>query len=186
MHVADDVRYIETVINGRAAEPGEVGEIVATDLTNLAMPFIRYKNGDLAIRSEKPCPCGRGLSVLEEVVGRTSDIFTTPSGRLLSGIYFVHRLRGAPGIDRFQVHQPSKDIIEILYEASRSGVDEAWLEDKQREFQAHLGRDVCLRFKRVEQIPPTRAGKHLFTSSDVPLALGGKEILTHKVTHRFP
>lgn len=169
MHIADDVRYVEIITDGQPAAPGQIGEVVITDLTNYAMPFLRYKIGDLASYTDKPCSCGRGLSVLREVIGRTTDIFTTPSGKLISGLYFVHRLRGAPGIERFQVHQPSKDTIEILFEASE-GVDETWLENRWREFQEHIGPDVRLYIKRVKQIPPTPAGKHLFTKSEVPVS----------------
>jgi phenylacetate-CoA ligase len=176
MHVADDVRYLEVVANGQPAGPGQVGEIVVTYLTNLAMPFLRYKNGDLAIRAEGPCSCGRGLSVLREIVGRTSDIFTTPSGRLISGLYFVHRLRGAPGVARFQVHQPSVDAIEILLEPSEGEIDDNWLESRRQEFQDHVGGDTCLELKRVTKIPETPAGKLLFTTSEVPLRLDGEEI----------
>jgi phenylacetate-CoA ligase len=178
MHVADDVRYVEIVTNSGAAEPGQVGEILVTDLTNFAMPFLRFKNGDMAIRADKPCSCGRGLSVLDEVVGRTTDVFTTPDGRLISGLYFFHRLRGAPGIDRFQVHQLSDGAIEILFEASDEGVDENWLKDREREFREHFGEKARLCFKQVKQIPPTSAGKHLFTISEVPVDLGGEQILS--------
>jgi len=179
MHVADDVRYLEVVTDGQPAEPGQVGEIIVTDLTNLAMPFLRYKNGDLAIRADEPCSCGRGLSVLREIVGRTSDIFTTPGGRLISGLYFVHRMRGAPGVRRFQVHQASVDTIDILFEASEEEIDEAWLESRRQEFQEHAGSDIRLCMKKVKQIPPTPAGKLLFTTSEVPVSLDGEKILTH-------
>ena len=33
----------------RAGAPGETGEVVITDLHNLALPIIRYVNGDLAV-----------------------------------------------------------------------------------------------------------------------------------------
>ncbi len=176
MHVADDVRYVEVVANDRAAEPGQIGEIIVTDLTNFAMPFLRFKNGDRAVRADKPCSCGRGLSVLDEVVGRTADIFTTPDGKLISGLYFFHRLRGAPGIDRFQVRQLSDGAIEILFEALDEGVDENWLKDREREFREHFGEKTRLCFKKVQQIPPTSAGKHLFMISQVPVNLNGEQI----------
>ncbi len=53
---------------------GNLCEIVGTCLWNTAMPFIRYKTGDLAIKGSEPCPCGRQSDAIAEVIGRTSDI----------------------------------------------------------------------------------------------------------------
>jgi|UniRef100_A0A7C4EWC6 phenylacetate-CoA ligase len=53
---------------------GNLCEIVGTCLWNTAMPFIRYKTGDLAIKGGEPCPCGRQSDTIAEVIGRTSDI----------------------------------------------------------------------------------------------------------------
>jgi phenylacetate-CoA ligase len=140
------------------------------------MPFLRYETGDLAIRAEETCPCGRGLSLLQEIVGRSADIFTTPSGKLISGLYFVHRMRGAPGVRRFQVHQSSKDTIRIFVESSDQGVNETWLEQRRQEFAAHVGKDTRVHLKIVDRIPATPAGKHLFTLSEVPVDLNGERI----------
>ena len=48
--------------DGKPAEPGEVGEVVVTDLNNNCLPFIRYRIGDLAVAMdpERECTCGRG------------------------------------------------------------------------------------------------------------------------------
>lgn len=176
LHVAAETRYLEMINGGQPAEPGETGEVVATDLTNFAMPFIRYKNGDLASLEDQPCPCGRGLPVLRELMGRKSDFFTTPEGKLISGLYFVHRLRGWPGVRKYRVHQSSIDKIEILFEAG-DDLDKGWVESRRQEFQAHVGESVKLSFKRVDHIPLTRVGKHLFTTSAVPLDLSTKKDL---------
>lgn len=174
MHWTAELRYLEIIANGQPARPGEIGEVVVTDLANFAMPFIRYKNGDLARFEDQPCPCGRGLPVLHELVGRKSDFFTTPEGKLISGLYFVHRLQGWPGVKKYQVHQPSADKVEIIFEAG-DDLDEDWVESRRQEFQAHLGESVRLSFKKVDHIPLTSAGKHLFTTSAVPVNLGDKK-----------
>jgi phenylacetate-CoA ligase len=176
MHVFDDLRYVEVLADRQAAESGQVGQVVITNLANDVMPFLRYETGDLAIRTEETCPCGRGLSLLQEVVGRSADIFTTPSGKLISGLYFVHRMRGAPGVRRFQVHQSSKDTIWMFVEPSDHGADETWLEHKRQEFDAHVGSDTCVHLKIVDRIPTTPAGKHLFTLSEVPVDIVGERI----------
>ena len=71
---------METGIMELIPYQGEFSEIVGTCLCNSAMPFIRYKTGDLAIRQEEPCPCGRKSSLLAEVVGRTSDLIFRQEG----------------------------------------------------------------------------------------------------------
>lgn len=176
MHWSSELRYLEIIADGQPAEPGEIGEMIVTDLTNFAMPFIRYENGDIARLDDQPCPCGRGLPVLGELVGRKSDFFTTPEGRLISGLYFVRMLRGWPGVKKYQVHQPSVDKVEIAFEAGED-LDETWLAGRRQEFQAYLGESVQLSFKRVEHIPLTPAGKHLFTTSAVPVDMSSRRDL---------
>src|SRR5439155_23714298 len=52
LHTSMENLVVEIVVteNGkqRLAREGESGEVVFTDLHNLAMPFIRYANGDIA------------------------------------------------------------------------------------------------------------------------------------------
>ncbi len=65
---------METAVVEFTPYKGNLCEIVGTCLWNRAMPFIRYRTGDLAIRGSEPCPCGRASDTLSEVIGRTSDI----------------------------------------------------------------------------------------------------------------
>ena len=52
------------------------GEMIVTDLWNMAMPFIRYRNGDSVKFLNKKCSCGRELPLIR-VKGRTNDIIIT-------------------------------------------------------------------------------------------------------------
>lgn len=65
---------------GQQCGPGEVGRVVVTNLHNFAMPLIRYQLGDFAEVGD-PCPCGRGLPVLRQVMGRVRNLLTMPDGR---------------------------------------------------------------------------------------------------------
>lgn len=65
---------METAIVELVPYRGNFYEIVGTCLWNTAMPFIRYRTGDLTIKGSDPCPCGRASDTLAEVIGRTSDI----------------------------------------------------------------------------------------------------------------
>ncbi len=57
--------------------------IVATGFWNMAMPLIRYDIGDLVMVDDEGCPCGRNFPVVKRIIGRESNIITTPSGRML-------------------------------------------------------------------------------------------------------
>jgi phenylacetate-CoA ligase len=50
-----------------------VGEIVFTTLDREAMPFIRYRTGDLGRFTTAPCPCGSPLKRIEKVIGRKKN-----------------------------------------------------------------------------------------------------------------
>lgn len=63
---------------------GEIGEMVTTDLSHIAMPVIRYRTGDLVEGFDfEPCPCGRTSPRIKQVVGWTGDIIR------VKGIYLV-------------------------------------------------------------------------------------------------
>ncbi len=107
LHVADDAVVVEIVKDGRPAEPGETGEVLATRLHAFAMPFIRYRLGDLATRGPTPCRCGAPFSTILAIEGRVGHYFSMPDGRLvhaneLVGLVYRH---GAEWVARFQFTQ---------------------------------------------------------------------------------
>lgn len=57
-----------------------MGEIVFTTLDREAMPFIRYRTGDLGRFTTTPCPCGSPLKRIERVFGRKRNTL-----RLITG-----------------------------------------------------------------------------------------------------
>lgn len=69
-HIAAESYIVELLKDRRPAPPGEVGEVVITDLNSFSVPLIRYRIGDFAVAmDEKPCGCGRGLPR----IGRTQE-----------------------------------------------------------------------------------------------------------------
>ncbi len=159
MHVNSDYLYGEILDeDGRPVAPGEMGEVVVTAMNNFAMPLVRYRLGDMARWGADACPCGRGLPLLQEVMGRTVDIIYTPSGRICSGIVFPYILDEFPSIAQFQVVQETiEDIVVRLQPADGS------LESKLPEIEAglrqYLGREVGLHFEIMDHIPPSDLGK---------------------------
>src|SRR5262249_18305868 len=103
LHVNADGVYVEIIRNGRVARPGESGSVVVTDLTNRAMPILRYQVGDVAVVSDRRCDCGRGLPLLERLEGREADYVVTPAGELISGISLTENFAvQVPGIAQLQ------------------------------------------------------------------------------------
>ena len=55
---------------GSPCAPGRSGRLLVTALRNFAMPLLRYDTGDTALLGE-PCPCGRGLPVIRDILDWT-------------------------------------------------------------------------------------------------------------------
>jgi phenylacetate-CoA ligase len=89
LHLSEENLLVEIASEGRPVPPGEVGDILVTDLHNYGMPFIRYQNGDVARMARTPdCPCGRGLRRLERVEGRRADMLRDREGNPIPGVLF--------------------------------------------------------------------------------------------------
>jgi len=81
LHTCDEGALIEVLHDGNPVQEGEQGEVVATALHSYAMPFIRFRTGDLAVRGPSPCPCGWLSGTLRSIVGRKVEYFLLPDGR---------------------------------------------------------------------------------------------------------
>jgi phenylacetate-CoA ligase len=164
LHVSADNLIVETVDESGAPVTGRPGRVVITDLHNFGMPFIRYANGDVASISPDPCPCGRGLPLIEYVQGREADVIRLPDGRRLTGLFFVHLFKDFPAIRYYQVIQPSAAelcirIVPMVKEPPPS------MAPVLHSLRRALGEGVQIRIELVEQIPLTRAGKRRIVES---------------------
>jgi len=167
LHVFSDLFHVEVIHeSGRPAQSGEIGELVITDLTNLYMPFIRYRTGDLAMPTERKCPCGRGLPLLEKIEGRSFDSIVTPGGKKVGGFFWTWLSRAVPGIDRFQIEQ--RDRSGIIF---RIVPGEGWSDDHREVLTAKIRENCCddfrVDFQIVDDIPLTPAGKAKFIVSNI-------------------
>ncbi|MCH8853817.1 MAG: phenylacetate--CoA ligase family protein [Planctomycetes bacterium] len=113
LHLFETVNYVELLDSDELSCPaGKVGRIIVTNLTNFAMPLIRYETGDLATVVDTPCRCGRPGRRLARIVGRTVDTILAPSGKRIHGEFFTHLFYGVSGVAQFQVVQRGQtDLI---------------------------------------------------------------------------
>jgi phenylacetate-CoA ligase len=155
-HVNPEFGVVELIKDGRQAQVGEVGEIVATGFTNPATPLVRYRTGDAAVRVRGSCSCGRAFPVLERIIGRMDDVIVTPDGRHVGRLDPI--FKAVEGILETQIVQDRADHLRIevvpgpdYREAAAVGLINAL---KQR-----VGSDMIIDVELVQSIPRTAAGK---------------------------
>jgi len=87
--------------SGEPAEPGGVGEIVATQLGPRALPLVRYAPGDAFRLIAEPCPCGDS-SLRIVFVGQVGAIKKI-KGVLIHPAQVQKVVSAFPGLGRFQI-----------------------------------------------------------------------------------
>jgi phenylacetate-CoA ligase len=173
-HVPDDGVIVEVLKDGRPARPGEVGEVVVTRLHALAMPFIRYRLGDLVTQGAATCPCGAPFSTIFTVQGRMLDYFPLANGRLVHPYELVMIIldRGTRWIGQYQLTQERRDrvILRVVPRLHPSPEDISWFEQAVRE---QLGPGIEFQVFLVPEIPMEVNGKFRVSRSLVESAYDG-------------
>ena len=162
MYIMSPCVYVEILDDdGNEVADGEMGHVVVTSLIHKAMPLIRYKLGDLAIklpRSEYPSNRELQLPILKKVVGRETDIVRTPSGKRL----IVHSFTGVfeyfPSVKQFCVIQTNLSGIVIEY-IQGNDFELLILDKIKSELLKFIAEEFIIEFKEVANIPPTKSGK---------------------------
>jgi phenylacetate-CoA ligase len=143
------------------------GKLLVTDLTNRAMPLIRYRVGDVVVASDRDCGCGRGLPLLERVEGRDADYVVTPAGGLISGISLT---------ENFALHIAGAAQVQIVQEAVtflriRMVTDEGFTDASRRQIEGLVretfGPAMRYEVELVDLIPQEPGGKYRFCISKV-------------------
>ena len=156
---------------GHPVKPGEVGEAVMSGLCSEVQPFIRYRTGDMVRLSEESCRDGRGLHVISEVVGRSTDFLVKSDGTIMHALAGIYVLRSVEGVAEFKIIQHGLRELEVLVIRNTN-----WREDAVRKIETGLkermGADVNIRIQLVDSIVPEASGKHRYVVSHVRLGDG--------------
>ncbi len=157
LHISPDAGFIEIIKpDGTPCEPGEIGEVVTTCLTRTYQPLIRFRLGDLAAWSSEPCPCGRHMPVIKEVVGRIEDVVIGPDGQQL--VRFHGIFVDQPHIIEGQIIQETLRSFSVNVVTTDRFGEMDIIEIKKRMHQ-RLGEAVHIQVVQVDNIPRTTSGK---------------------------
>ena len=168
MHITAEDIIVEIIgEDGKPLSAGRSGEIVVTHLATGDFPFIRYRTGDVGVLDEKPCPCGRGLPLLKEIQGRTTDFVVAQDGTVMHGLALIYILRDLPGMKQFRIIQESLDLVRIQM-ATDETFDEASCQSIETGMKKRLGQDVTVEIERMAQVPKEASGKFRYVVSKLP------------------
>ncbi len=167
MHITAEDIIVEIVdSDGKVLPPGQSGEIVTTHLATNDFPFIRYRTGDVGVISEKPCICGRGLPLLEEIQGRTTDFVIASDGTVMHGLALIYIVRDIKGVNSFKITQES------LYETHvQIAVDSDFDKNNYQQIinglKKRLGQNVEVLIEEVDAVAREKSGKFRYIVSKV-------------------
>jgi phenylacetate-CoA ligase len=143
--------------NGKHVDEDELGEIVVTSFYNTALPFIRYKTGDMAIYGGNE----QGIVKLKSIEGRKQDFVYKKDKEKVSitAIIFGQHYKAFKNIVKWQIQQsvPGKINIKILRGKNFSEDDKKEIIDK---FKSTADIEAQIHF--VDNIELTKRGKFRF------------------------
>ncbi|MDB5823276.1 MAG: capsule biosynthesis protein CapK [Herminiimonas sp.] len=167
MHITAEDIIVEIVSpTGEVLPAGESGEIVTTHLATGDFPFIRYRTGDIGTLDTKPCNCGRGLPLIKEIQGRSTDFVVAHDGTVMHGLALVYILRDLPEVRAFKIIQESVDFTRVLV-VPEGELSARLMGEIERGFKARLGTQVRVEVESVAEIPPEKSGKFRYVVSMV-------------------
>jgi len=141
MHINEDMFYPEifNIVENKALNEGEYGELLLTTLLKEGMPILRYRTKDITSLNFEPCKCGRTLVRMNRIKGRTDDmliikgvnVFPSQIESVLMGIDAL-----AKNYEIIVKRENYMDNLEVLVEVT----DEKLLSDysKLENLRAHI------------------------------------------------
>jgi phenylacetate-coenzyme A ligase PaaK-like adenylate-forming protein len=159
-HVHDEGVVLEVLDEaGEPCAPGATGRVLVTDLTNYGFPLIRYDLGDRAVAGEAGvCPCGRGLTRLGSIEGRTWNRLVATDGTRHCNTIFSSGVRKVPFVRRFLFVQSERGSVEVQI-VPMAGFGAEHEEQIVEIIQRNLGEEMAVTVTRVERIERLPGGK---------------------------
>ncbi len=167
LHVLQPYRRLEIVDEHNELLPaGQVGQVVASDLSNRVFPLIRYRLGDRTSEISSPCSCGMPFARIAPVSGRISEAIVLPSGVKVPAEGLTTIGEGHIGkIRQFQFHQYKDLSIELRVVLADDPQASEAAQAVREVLSRVLGHEVPVRLKVVDSIEHD-GGKIRYITSD--------------------
>ena len=131
------------------------------------MPLIRYRTGDVAQRGDGICKCGRGLSTMENIRGRTTDFVVTPDGRWQHALSVIYVVRDIEGVAQFKIVQEEVNDVRVKIKIDEDLFPADGIERIVRGFKKRMGDSVRVKVETTDHIPRDASGKYRYVVSKV-------------------
>ncbi len=166
MHIFTEGVYLEFLKDGKQALPGEMGEIIVTDLFNYGMPLIRYKIGDVAVVTDRKCSCGSNLPLIDKIIGRDRDILVAQDGTPKPGYLFVEIINKNNISAKCQFVQEDVDNL-LINIVKLNGFENQYLQIIKDNCKKILGYNTNIKFAFLRDIPKENSGKFKYVTSKI-------------------
>ncbi len=178
MHVTAENVIVEIADGLRVLPIGETGEIVVTHLDAYAMPFIRYRTGDMGRLLPGRCSCGRGLPLMDVVAGRKTDFLHLPDGTVKHALSIIYPLRETPGVRRFRVtqHEDFAVTVDVVVDERIARITAESIRGRVRPV---LGDQARIAVNLVDRIDEAASGKFRYVVSHVGRDAPASGVPTH-------
>lgn len=160
-HIPVDLIIVELLDeNGCPVPDGTPGEVTVTTLGVEGMPLLRFRTGDICIRYNGPCGCGRSSARLSSVIGRKSQMIKFKGTTLYPPALF-DVLDNVPEITNYIVEVYTNDLgtDEVLVRVGSSDHSDAFEKKIKDMFRSRVRVAPSISFEPVEyiaklQMPP--------------------------------
>jgi phenylacetate-CoA ligase len=98
--------------------------VVITALHSYAMPFVRFRLGDVARLPRGPRRCAIRFGALESIEGRVVDYIRTPGGVVIGPFRILDAIDDLAGIRRWQLVQLEPGRVEVRFEPAPGAAPE--------------------------------------------------------------
>jgi len=160
LHISPEPSILELSSYQEIDSQIKAQEMVFTNISNYAMPIIRYAPGDLVITDNSTCSCGVNSRLVSEIIGRKTDILEFRNGRVLGGPALTLIFRKF-NLENYQIIQNNLSEIDINIKPNnnyRSYEDEEIISI----MRYHVGQDVTIKLNHTKEFILPKSGKHCF------------------------